>query len=256
MVTRIRELLEYKNLTPTQFADLIGVGRPVMSHILSERNKPSLEVVQRIISAFPELSLPWLLSGTGEMLAIEAAAPTMAAAGAGPAVPQPIVSPLASAPATSPPTAATGSAPIAAPKVSAALIASTPDGPVAPLATPAAAVTPAAATVPLTSPEPVRAKTSARPAPKPFRASQAGPSRTELPASPTEVVATAATTAPVTPVAEAAATVAAPIISPAHALANGPEPALLPFLAEPGKAIRRIVIFYRDGSFADYQPEQ
>jgi len=30
---------------------------------------------------------------------------------------------------------------------------------------------------------------------------------------------------------------------------------MLPFLSEPGKAIRRIVIFYRDGSFADYQPE-
>jgi hypothetical protein len=34
-----------------------------------------------------------------------------------------------------------------------------------------------------------------------------------------------------------------------------PEAAMLPFLAESGKAIRRIVIFYRDGSFADYQPE-
>jgi hypothetical protein len=32
--------------------------------------------------------------------------------------------------------------------------------------------------------------------------------------------------------------------------------ALLPFLNDSGKAIRRIVIFYRDGSFADYQPEQ
>jgi hypothetical protein len=33
------------------------------------------------------------------------------------------------------------------------------------------------------------------------------------------------------------------------------EAAMLPFLSESGKAIRRIVIFYRDGSFADYQPE-
>jgi transcriptional regulator with XRE-family HTH domain len=76
MVTRIRQLLEYKQLTPTQFADLIGVGRPVMSHILSERNKPSLEVVQRMISAFPDISLPWLLSGTGEMLDTAAMAAT------------------------------------------------------------------------------------------------------------------------------------------------------------------------------------
>jgi hypothetical protein len=31
--------------------------------------------------------------------------------------------------------------------------------------------------------------------------------------------------------------------------------AALSFLGEPGKAIRRIVIFYRDGSFSDYVPE-
>jgi len=68
MITRIRQLLDSKELSPTQFADLIGVGRPVVSHILSERNKPSLDVVQRIIGAFPEISLPWLLSGTGNML--------------------------------------------------------------------------------------------------------------------------------------------------------------------------------------------
>ena len=69
MITRIRELLEARQLSPTQFADLIGVGRPVISHILSERNKPSLEVVQKIIGAFPDISLPWLLAGTGPMLA-------------------------------------------------------------------------------------------------------------------------------------------------------------------------------------------
>jgi hypothetical protein len=31
--------------------------------------------------------------------------------------------------------------------------------------------------------------------------------------------------------------------------------AALSVLGEPGKAIRRIVIFYRDGSFSDYVPE-
>ncbi|MDO7887309.1 hypothetical protein [Hymenobacter cheonanensis] len=42
---------------------------------------------------------------------------------------------------------------------------------------------------------------------------------------------------------------------PALPASPGGEAAILPFLAEPGKPIRRIVIFYRDGSFADYQPE-
>ncbi|WP_375418643.1 helix-turn-helix domain-containing protein [uncultured Hymenobacter sp.] len=68
MVERIRALLALRQLTPTQFADLIQVGRPIISHILSGRNKASLEVVQRIMAALPEVALPWLLSGTGSML--------------------------------------------------------------------------------------------------------------------------------------------------------------------------------------------
>ena len=69
MVDRIRALLASRQLTPTQFADLIQVGRPIVSHILSGRNKASLDVVQRIMAAFPDVALPWLLSGTGPMLA-------------------------------------------------------------------------------------------------------------------------------------------------------------------------------------------
>ena len=67
MVTRIRTLIDSRQLTPTQFADTIGVARPIISHILSGRNKPSLEVVQRILAAMPGLSVSWLLNGTGPM---------------------------------------------------------------------------------------------------------------------------------------------------------------------------------------------
>ncbi|WP_141765671.1 helix-turn-helix transcriptional regulator, partial [Hymenobacter coccineus] len=72
MVDRIRELLLARQLSPTQFADAIGVARPIMSHILSGRNKPSLEVVQKIRAAFPDLSIDWLLDGTGPMLVLAA----------------------------------------------------------------------------------------------------------------------------------------------------------------------------------------
>jgi hypothetical protein len=44
-------------------------------------------------------------------------------------------------------------------------------------------------------------------------------------------------------------------VAPTSPAGAGAEAAMLPFLAESGKAIKRIVIFYRDGSFADYQPE-
>ncbi|OON69349.1 helix-turn-helix domain-containing protein [Hymenobacter sp. CRA2] len=72
MLDRIRQLIQTRQLSPTQFADAIGVARPIISHILSGRNKPSLEVVQRIIAAFPDVAMPWLLTGQGPMLASDA----------------------------------------------------------------------------------------------------------------------------------------------------------------------------------------
>jgi transcriptional regulator with XRE-family HTH domain len=68
MVKRIRQLMEYKGLTSTQLADSIEVPRAVMSHILSERNKPSLDVVQKILSHYRDISMRWLLLSEGEML--------------------------------------------------------------------------------------------------------------------------------------------------------------------------------------------
>ncbi|WP_299821805.1 helix-turn-helix transcriptional regulator [uncultured Pontibacter sp.] len=76
MVERIKVLMEYKGLTSTQFADTVEVPRAVISHILSGRNKPSLEVITKIVAAFPEVSVNWMLLGEGEML--KALAPPVA----------------------------------------------------------------------------------------------------------------------------------------------------------------------------------
>jgi plasmid maintenance system antidote protein VapI len=68
MVKRLRQLMEYKGLSSTQLADSIEVPRAVMSHILSERNKPSLDVVLKIVSHYRDISMRWLLLSEGEML--------------------------------------------------------------------------------------------------------------------------------------------------------------------------------------------
>jgi transcriptional regulator with XRE-family HTH domain len=68
MIDRIRELMDYKGLTSSQFADTVEVPRAVISHILSGRNNPSLEVVTKIVSAFPDININWVLLGEGEML--------------------------------------------------------------------------------------------------------------------------------------------------------------------------------------------
>lgn len=67
MVNRVKQVINLKNLTPSHFADHIGVPRSTISHILSGRNKPSLEVVQKILEAFPDISTEWLVKGTGNI---------------------------------------------------------------------------------------------------------------------------------------------------------------------------------------------
>ncbi|RLD55696.1 MAG: transcriptional regulator [Bacteroidetes bacterium] len=67
MISRIQLILKTKNLSPTRFADSIQVQRSGISHILSGRNKPSLDFVMKILSSYPEINSDWLLFGKGEM---------------------------------------------------------------------------------------------------------------------------------------------------------------------------------------------
>ncbi len=62
---RIQIVMEYYTLSASGFADAMGVGRSSISHILSGRNKPSLDFVMKITEAYPEVDLIWLVYGTG-----------------------------------------------------------------------------------------------------------------------------------------------------------------------------------------------
>jgi transcriptional regulator with XRE-family HTH domain len=68
MIDRILEVLKIKNLSPAQFADLIGVQRSSISHLISGRNKPSLEFIQKILKTFPDINTEWMLSGNGHIM--------------------------------------------------------------------------------------------------------------------------------------------------------------------------------------------
>ncbi|MHC5353736.1 helix-turn-helix domain-containing protein [Myroides sp. LJL115] len=67
-VDRLEFLLENLEHSASSFADKIGVQRSSLSHLLSGRNKPSLDFILKINHAFPELSLEWLLKGDGSYL--------------------------------------------------------------------------------------------------------------------------------------------------------------------------------------------
>ncbi|KAA1245460.1 helix-turn-helix domain-containing protein [Aquimarina sp. RZ0] len=62
---RIQEVMKFYHVSASGFADAMGVGRSSISHILSGRNKPSLDFVMRITEAYPEAELYWLLYGKG-----------------------------------------------------------------------------------------------------------------------------------------------------------------------------------------------
>jgi transcriptional regulator with XRE-family HTH domain len=220
MVERIRILLETRQLTPTQFADAIGIARPIVSHILSGRNKPSLEVVQRILTAMPDLSMAWLLNGSGPMLAL--------------AVPQP--TPVAASPEVAP-------APqtVAPPKERVAPAASTRTGVQASVANAAKRFEnnslPAEPRRPATG---AVAQAIKRFTPKnPDSASALLGQNEKGPTPPLPTPEPVATSAPSALAEEAQQepSIATQLITKAE------------------KPIRRIVIFYQDGSFADYQPE-
>jgi transcriptional regulator with XRE-family HTH domain len=67
MQTRIQKIIEDKNLSPSSFADEVGLNRAVVSHILHGRNKPGLENLQRILTTYPDINPGWLISGNGSM---------------------------------------------------------------------------------------------------------------------------------------------------------------------------------------------
>lgn len=63
IVNRIRGIIEDKGLTNASFADRIEIQRPIVSHILSGRNKPSLQVILQILRTFEDIEPNWLLFG-------------------------------------------------------------------------------------------------------------------------------------------------------------------------------------------------
>jgi transcriptional regulator with XRE-family HTH domain len=64
-VKRLEIILDYYGLNASSFADKIGVQRSSMSHLLSGRNKPSLDFVMKILDVFPDIDLYWILNGKG-----------------------------------------------------------------------------------------------------------------------------------------------------------------------------------------------
>ena len=62
---RLEKIIDFYGLSATAFSEAIDFNRSTISHLLSGRNKPSLEFVMKVVQKFPEVELYWLLNGKG-----------------------------------------------------------------------------------------------------------------------------------------------------------------------------------------------
>ena len=64
--TRLQEILNHYGFSASAFAEKIGIARSSISHIVSGRNKPSLEFVLNILENFEDVEFDWLMYGKGD----------------------------------------------------------------------------------------------------------------------------------------------------------------------------------------------
>ena len=116
---RLEQVIESEKMTAKQFAQEVGIQAGTISNILSGRNNPSLDVLQRVLNRFRTLSSDWLILGIGPMYRQNGAVVEQSLFDVRPqdAAPEQTGLPLSSAPTVQPanaPTAATA-APAATP---------------------------------------------------------------------------------------------------------------------------------------------
>jgi len=73
---RLQKLLEYYNLSASGLAAKIGVQRSSISHVISGRNKPSLDFVMKLLHSYNEVTIEWLIDGKGTFPKSENPPPT------------------------------------------------------------------------------------------------------------------------------------------------------------------------------------
>ena len=66
MNTRLQQFLTLENLSPARLADMLGVQRSGMSHLLSGRNKPGYDFILKLCTKFPDLNANWFITGKGK----------------------------------------------------------------------------------------------------------------------------------------------------------------------------------------------
>lgn len=64
-IKKLEIIMEFYGLSATAFAEELEFNRSTISHLLSGRNKPSLDFVVKILQKYPEVTMSWLIFGKG-----------------------------------------------------------------------------------------------------------------------------------------------------------------------------------------------
>jgi len=67
MKDRINHFLKFNKISSSQLADSLNIQRSRLSHILSGRNKPNLEFIQKMLDTYKTINPRWLILGEGNM---------------------------------------------------------------------------------------------------------------------------------------------------------------------------------------------
>lgn len=67
MKDRLKLLLEHLRIPASEFADKLGVQRSSVSHLLSGRNNPGFDFIQKVMTAYPLINPDWLILGQGNI---------------------------------------------------------------------------------------------------------------------------------------------------------------------------------------------
>tara|TARA_B100001758_G_C18339298_1_gene573420 strand:- start:690 stop:989 length:300 start_codon:yes stop_codon:yes gene_type:complete len=67
MNERIKKWMLTHAIKSSELANIINVNKSTISHILSGRNKPSIDFLEKLLFVYPELNANWLITGVGFM---------------------------------------------------------------------------------------------------------------------------------------------------------------------------------------------
>lgn len=68
VLQRIRNVIDYHNLSDRKFAEVIGLPQTTISSLFKRGNEPNISIVRSILNAFEDIDINWLITGQGEML--------------------------------------------------------------------------------------------------------------------------------------------------------------------------------------------